>query len=145
MKQKPINEKIGVWPCRGGGLADVYQTKKQGKHFYTRCDCCGLNQGTGKALQQHIYDTARFIDKSSIAVPSGVDIGAFLDAEVGQEIKQPETPVNKDKQQSEAVDFDPAEIEESEPVRREGVGFFKKIAPFFVVAAAVAVGATWKV
>lgn len=141
MRQKPINEKIGTWVCGGGGVADVYQTKKQGKHFYTRCDCCGLVQGTGKALQQRIYDTAKFIDKSAIAVPSGVDIGAFLDAEVGQEFKQTEAPVNNDKQQSEAVDFDPTEIEESEPVRREGVGFFKKIVPFFVVAAAVGVGA----
>ena len=97
-------------------------------------------QGTGKALQQRIYDNAKFIDKGAIAVPSGVDIGAFLDAEVGREFEQTKTPVNDDKRQTGGLDFDPAEIEEAEPVRGEGVGLFKKIAPFFVVAAAIGAG-----
>ena len=140
MKIKPSNEKIGTWVCSNGGVADVYQTIKAGRHFYTRCNCCGLVQGTGKALQQRIYDNAKFIDKGAIAVPTGVDIGAFLDAEVGREIEQPKAPVNDDKQQNAAVDFDPNEIEQSEPVRGESGGILKKIAPFAVVAAAIGAG-----
>lgn len=135
MKLKPINEKIGTWVCGAGGVAEVFQTKKPGRHFYTRCKCCGLNQGTGAARQQRIYDEAVFIDKSAIVIPSGVSVGASLDHEmVGHEETKPQSsPVD------EVKNWTPDELE-SEPVHVEQKSVLAKLAPFLIVAAAVGVG-----
>lgn len=133
MKLKPINEVLGTWTCSAGGEAQVFQTKKQGKHFYTRCDCCGLNQGTGKARQQSIWDNAKFIDKSSLAVPSCVDVGGFIEFEQPgrkEDTKQPE----------QSSDFDPSEMK-TEQVQQPQKSTISKLAPFLVVAAAIGVGA----
>lgn len=134
MKIKPVNDIIGSWVCAYGGAAEVYQTKKQGRHFYTRCDCCGLNQGTGKSRQQSIWDSAKFIDKTSIAVPSGVEVGGFIEAEkVG-------APSEEKGEPGPAADFDPAEIQ-SEPAAVKAEGVLSKLAPFLVVALAIGAGA----
>lgn len=66
------NQLLGHWTCERGGNAEVYQTKKRGSHFYTRCECCGLNQGTGAGRQQDIYDKAIFVPGVTVVKPSNV-------------------------------------------------------------------------
>lgn len=77
MKQRKVelyNEKLGTWTCSNGGEAGVFQTKKNGRHFYTRCECCGLQQGTGKTRQQRIWNEAQWlVPVDQIAKPSNVD------------------------------------------------------------------------
>ena len=99
---KTVNQKIGTWECERGGLADVFQTVKRGRHFYTKCECCGLNQGTGAGRQQQIFDEAQFIDKTSVVIPSGVTVGGARVIESAPEPKKIE------------LDFDPAQPVESE-------------------------------
>ncbi|HCS65472.1 MAG TPA: hypothetical protein DIW64_16185 [Cellvibrio sp.] len=98
-EQNPI---LGHWTCPQGGKAEVYQTKKAGRHFYTRCACCGLMQGTGAALQQSIFDNAEFIAGISVVAPSNVvmDRSRVVEGEIAKP----------------ALDFDP-----SEPVQGEEV------------------------
>ena len=66
------NQLLGHWKCERGGNAEVYQTKKRGSHFYTRCECCGLNQGTGAGRQQDIYDNAVFLPGLTVVKPTNV-------------------------------------------------------------------------
>lgn len=124
------NEVLGHWTCEQGGRAEVMQTKKRGRHFYTRCDCCGLNQGTGQKRQQRIFDEAEFSDRAALVIPSNV--------EVGNVIPDKSEPVPK----PEPADFDPTEPEpESEPsgVTSGAVGF-KKFIPGAVLLLAAGVG-----
>lgn len=135
MRQKPTNEKLGTWKCGGGGVADIFQTIKAGNHFYTRCDCCGLNQGTGAARQQRIFDEGEFIDKSAIKIPSGVSVGACVGDEplaIEQQKTEQAQPVG---------DWSPSEMQEQdvEPVK-EQAGTLSKIAPLFIVLLAVGAG-----
>lgn len=101
---KPKNEKLGTWKCSAGGTADVFQTKKLGRHFYTHCACCGLNQGTGAARQQKIFDEAVFINPSAVLVPSNVKVGNVVSS-VPPELEKPESV----KQSAPAQDFNPNE------------------------------------
>lgn len=118
---KPRNEKLGTWTCDAGGVADVFQTKKLGKHFYTHCDCCGLNQGTGTARQQKIFDEAEFINKATVVVPSNVNVGKIgVVSTVPPEL---EKPADKNSG-APAKDFDP-----SEPVP-QSVGQQEESKPF---------------
>ncbi len=102
---KTQNQKIGTWECERGGAADVFQTVKRGRHFYTKCECCGLNQGTGAGRQQQIFDEAQFIDKTAVVIPSGVTAGGARVIESAPEPKKIES----------VSDFDPAQPLESEP------------------------------
>ncbi|WP_045827158.1 hypothetical protein [Teredinibacter turnerae] len=97
------NKLLGHWTCPEGGKAEVYQTKKRGRHFYTRCDCCGLQQGTGASRQQKIYNEAEFIPGVEYSLPSNV--------------KADQKPTQEEKPAKAAVlpDFDPNEAKESEP------------------------------
>ncbi|WP_406827723.1 hypothetical protein [Microbulbifer sp. ARAS458-1] len=70
------NPKLGTVTCPAGGVADVYQTRKRGRHFYTRCACCGLLQGTGPKRQQEIWDTAEFLQGVTVHKPANVDDSA---------------------------------------------------------------------
>lgn len=129
---KPANPKIGVWTCEQGGTAEVFQTVKRGRHFYTKCECCGLNQGTGAGRQQRIFNEAKFIDRAAIAIPSGVTVGG------GNVIDQPAKG-----QERIALDFDPTEPApqseaESEPTKA-GAGF-KRFLPGVLFIAAAGVG-----
>lgn len=128
---KSANPKIGVWKCERGGVAEVFQTVKRGRHFYTKCDCCGLNQGTGVGRQQQIFDEAEFFDRAAIVIPSGVTAGGAKVIE--------SSPVEPEKI---ADDFDPSrpvpEEEKSAPV--EQGGGIKRFIPGLVFLTAAGVG-----
>lgn len=101
-----INPLLGHWTCEQGGRAEVRQTKKQGRHFYTRCECCGLNQGTGKKRQQAIYDNTEFLQGVTVSRPSGVEDKGRVVSE------QPE--IEPEKLPPPTGDFDPGEVEDDE-------------------------------
>lgn len=131
------NPLLGYWTCPRGARAEVYQTKKKGRHFYTRCLCCGLGQGTGEKLQQDIWDHAEFIDKSVVVRPSNVAIDALP---VNEEVKKVEH--EKPAPKPEPVgDFDPS-AEPVKPVQAvpEKSGFVRFV-PGLVLLVAVGVGA----
>lgn len=127
---KTTNPKIGVWKCERGGEAEVFQTVKRGRHFYTKCDCCGLNQGTGAGRQQQIFDQAQFFDRAAIVIPSGVTASG---AKVIEQKPEPEKI---------AHDFDPSqpapEDEKSEAVAPSGG--IKRFIPGLAFLAAAGVG-----
>jgi hypothetical protein len=129
------NQKIASWVCERGGQADVYQTVKRGRHFYTRCDCCGLNQGTGSARQQQIFDEAVFIDKGTIVVPSGVSVSGAKVVDLDAVKKIEGEGLGRG-----AGDFDPSEAVDSvEPAPekpRSALRFF----PVVVLLAAAGAG-----
>lgn len=50
------NPVLGTVVCGGcGGQATVKQVKRRGKHLYTQCVECGIDQRTGKAVQNEIW------------------------------------------------------------------------------------------
>lgn len=50
------NPVLGTVACSGcGGQATVKQVKRRGKHLYTQCVECGIDQRTGKAVQNEIW------------------------------------------------------------------------------------------
>ncbi|TVZ37678.1 hypothetical protein P886_2021 [Alteromonadaceae bacterium 2753L.S.0a.02] len=102
------NKLLGHWTCPEGGKADVYQTKKRGRHFYTRCDCCGLQQGTGASRQQKIYNEAEFIPGVDFPLPANVSADK-------KPASQPVTEKPAEPAKATLPDFDPNEAKESEP------------------------------
>lgn len=125
---------LGHWTCERGGRAEVRQTKKAGRHFYTHCECCGLNQGTGAKRQQEIYDGAEFIAGVTVVRPSSVNEKAarVVDDQPKKEPEKIGAPVR---------DFDPtlkADEPEVEPASSKG---FSAFIPglIFVVAAGVGI------
>lgn len=100
-EQNPL---LGHWTCPEGGRAEVYQTKKAGRHFYTHCDCCGLMQGTKVARQQRIWDEAEFIAGVSVVAPSNVVMDKSRVIESAPTVKVPQG------------DFDPSEMVTDEQV-----------------------------
>lgn len=104
------NPKLGTVGCPAGGVADVYQTRKRGKHFYTRCECCGLLQGTGQKRQQFIWDNAEFLPGVTVHKPANVD-------DTGKGEAEPEAAQEPESAPEPASDFDPAA--EPEPVNQE--------------------------
>lgn len=67
--EKPL---LGYITCPEGEKAEVRQTSKRGAHFYTRCTCCGLMQGTGDKVQQKIWDNAEWLPGAVFSRPSRV-------------------------------------------------------------------------
>jgi hypothetical protein len=132
------NQKIGTWKCERSGVADVFQTVKRGRHFYTRCDCCGLNQGTGSARQQQIFNEAQFIDKSAVVIPSGVSMAAKV---IEHEPVKPEPAKLEDKRPGNA-DFNPKEMPADEPVKApaDKKPGFMRFLPGVILLAAAGVG-----
>ncbi len=129
------NQKIGTWTCEQGGDAEVFQTVKRGRHFYTRCECCGLNQGTGVKRQQRIFDEAKFLDKSAVFIPSGVSASGGVVIEQ-EPVKKSGAPV---------LDFDPnekapEEIVQSAPVQPADKPGFARFLPGVILLAAAGVG-----
>lgn len=50
------NEVLGTVQCpECGGQASVMQTRRRGGYLYTKCVQCGLDQRTGKAVQNRIW------------------------------------------------------------------------------------------
>ena len=110
------NELLGHWKCPGGGDAEVYQTKKRGRHFYTKCECCGLQQGTKPGRQQKIWDEAKFIDGVTRVRPSNViDRGDNI-IENTPEDSSEVSKVESEPQPKVESDFDP---NESEPAQQQ--------------------------
>lgn len=109
------NQLLGHWTCERGGNAEVYQTKKRGSHFYTRCECCGLNQGTGAGRQQDIYDKAVFLPGLTVVKPSNVGESKAKVIEAGPVVDREKLPP--------PGDFDPTVVdpnEVQEPVKKAG-------------------------
>lgn len=129
------NPLLGHWKCERGGNAEVFQTKKRGSHFYTRCDCCGLNQGTGAGRQQDIYDKAVFLAGVTVAKPSNVG-----DAP-GEKVIEHEPAKLESGTQGDS-DFDPKEIPADEPVKKpeDKKSGFARFVPGVVLLAAAGVG-----
>lgn len=67
-KRQPQNPAIGRWRCPLGGDAVVRQASKRGRHFYTQCECCGVQMGTAAARQTKIWREAEF------SPPDGVNV-----------------------------------------------------------------------
>ncbi|WP_019603217.1 hypothetical protein [Teredinibacter turnerae] len=129
---KEPNELLGYWTCPQGGRAEVFQTKKRGNHFYTRCKCCGLNQGTGAERQQRIYDEAQFKPEVTFKVPSNVKPESDSEVHEVREVKALES------------DFDPTaepEVSEPEPARPIISGGAKTGLALLAFSAAVGVAA----
>ncbi|WP_341937194.1 hypothetical protein [Marinimicrobium sp. C2-29] len=106
------NELLGHWTCEQGGKAEVRQTTKRGRHFYTQCECCGLNQGTGKVRQQKIWDEAQFVTGVTIIRPSNVTDNR-REAPVNEpalEHQKPSEPASEPESES-LGDFDPTQSE----------------------------------
>lgn len=124
------NQLLGHWKCERGGNAEVFQTKKRGSHFYTRCDCCGLNQGTGAGRQQDIYDNAVFLSGVTVVKPSNVSDTP------GQKVIEHEPvrvePVTRD--------FDPAIDIQDEPVEEPEKKTGGVLLPLSIFFAAVGAG-----
>lgn len=131
------NQVLGHWRCEQGGTAEVKQTRKRGNHFYTNCDCCGLNQGTGQKRQQRIWDEAKFLTGVTVVRPTNVTIQSGAIASESEKVSEPVGEV-----QSEAVsDYTPAPSGAPEVVERSG-GFNKaKLFGGLVLLAAAGVGA----
>lgn len=52
MSKQSTNPLLGEVRCDDcGGVRYVYQSKRKGKHLYTRCGACGIDQRTGAAPQ----------------------------------------------------------------------------------------------
>ncbi len=66
------NPILGKIKCELGSYAEVRQTIKRGRHFYTDCECCGKNQGTKQKRQQKIWDEAEFLEGAVVVKPSNV-------------------------------------------------------------------------
>ncbi|WP_444884853.1 hypothetical protein [Microbulbifer sp. PSTR4-B] len=71
-KRQPQNPVIGHWQCPEGSKAEVRQAAKRGRHFYTSCDCCGVNMGAGAARQTKIWREAEFLQGADVFKPSNV-------------------------------------------------------------------------
>ncbi|WP_127455164.1 hypothetical protein [Streptomyces sp. B29(2018)] len=67
-KRKPQNPVIGHWQCPIGGRAIVRQATKRGRHFYTQCDCCGVQMGTAAQRQTKIWQEAEFSPPDGVTV-----------------------------------------------------------------------------
>lgn len=51
-----VNPVLGTVVCSGcGGQATVKQTKRRGNYLYTQCVECGMDQRTGKAVQNEVW------------------------------------------------------------------------------------------
>lgn len=110
--EKPL---LGHIECQMGERAEVRQTSKRGAHFYTRCDCCGLMQGTGAKVQQKIWDKAEWLPGAVYSRPSNVTdkgLEPVAAIEVVPAIEQ--KPVEREGvEEYELGDFE-SEIEESQ-------------------------------
>ncbi len=115
------NEIIGTWQCGGGGTADVMQTKRRGKHLYTNCACCGLNQGTGAAFQTRLWNESTFKPGATVIKPSNV-----TDDKPGQSVKSEPEPVGGAVTESESPnddeEYSPQAIDEKETETETGGG-----------------------
>ncbi|MBE0507793.1 MAG: hypothetical protein IBX50_13965 [Marinospirillum sp.] len=50
------NPVLGVCECpECGGQASVMQSKRRGRHLYTNCSSCGLDQRTGAEVQNRLW------------------------------------------------------------------------------------------
>lgn len=108
---------IGHWTCEEGGQAEVTQTRRIGKFFNTRCDCCGFSQATGKARQQKIYNTAVWVSGAVVDLPKGiVEKSASAPEPAPEQAPKPE-PKPEQKPPS-SGDFVPEPEPEPEPEQR---------------------------
>lgn len=134
------NVLLGYITCPKGSRAEVRQTIKKGRHFYTNCgkECCGLVQGTGAVIQQDIYDNAEFLPGVTIVKPANVveksePVGEPKRIEAAPE-SEPEAKPKREPQS----DFDPVESE-VEAVPSEPRGLVRFV-PGIVLLVAAGVG-----
>lgn len=126
--EKPL---LGHITCPMGGKAEVRQTSKRGAHFYTRCDCCGLMQGTGDKVQQKIWDNAEWLTGAVYVRPSRVVDGGRVpvnEPEQEPEIKRVERESSSESESGgeyELGDFE-GELEEAQSEPEQSGGGVKK-------------------
>lgn len=72
MSQK--NPSLGTIKCPTCSTegADVRQTKRKGHHLYWQCGECGLNQPTGKVIQERLWRETEFHAGAQPLRPSNV-------------------------------------------------------------------------
>lgn len=110
---------VGHGKCPMGGDTRIYAGNRKGGYLMTRCDCCGFQQGTGKKLQQQIWDNAVWLDGKQPPLPSKVNPNNRPETD-----NQTESPVNNQAESDleELTDFDPMTDmpETEEPVKKGG-------------------------
>ena len=139
-KVLPKNELLGHVKCSQGGRAEVRQTKKAGRHFYTSCECCGLNQGAGQTRQQYIYDNAEFLQGVTVVRPSNVTETAKPPVNEPEPVKPAESEQEPKSQPEPASDFDPTATEQESDVVPASSGFARFL-PGVILVIAAGVGA----
>lgn len=71
------NAVLGYMTCEAGGRASVHRAVRgKGRHFYTRCDCCGCDQRTGATFQTHVYNSTQWLGDKPIAPVNYLGEGA---------------------------------------------------------------------
>lgn len=66
------NDELGRIACDCGKVASVYQAKRKGAHLYSRCPNCGLDQRTGKRVQEKLYWLTDWNEGRKPPMPEGV-------------------------------------------------------------------------
>lgn len=100
------NPVLGTVVCSGcGGQATVKQTKRRGQYLYTQCVECGIDQRTGKAVQNQVWHNCEW--------KAGIDKMQHRPANVTDNFKQ-------DAVKDDLIlvdDWQPEELEEAEEVK----------------------------
>lgn len=145
------NPRIGEIECRDcDGVAVVKQAGRRGNHFYTDCPGCGINQATGAARQQMIWDNARFDAGATVKRPNNVsDKGPAPVNEPVQTEKPTDAPTGpaieqQPAQPAEQTDFDPTETEpETDAPTDAPPSLARKLLPGLILVGAGIAGALW--
>lgn len=120
------NELLGHWTCERGGKAEVRQTIKKGRHFYTQCECCGLQQGTGQARQQQIWDEGDFIPGKAFVKPANVtdkpERAPVNEPAIEHKPSEPESEPASEPESEPVSDFDPNQSEPETDTEAAPVG-----------------------
>ena len=115
---KPLGEV--VCPV-GGQVAYVYKARGRRQTLYSRCECCGCNQGNGPAFQRAL---SQFVPVGSINRGAiGQQTGAAPVTEPKPEPKEAgATPVTEPTREPAPDDFDPDAEPVQEPKKPGRVG-----------------------
>lgn len=139
------NPVLGAIQCPMGNEAQVYQTKKRGRHFYTRCKCCGLQQGTGAERQTDIWSRAKFIADVTVVKPSNVTDSGPTPVNEPEPASEPKAAESGQASLSGATqgDFDPNAEPEDSGEREQtagGSGWRKAAAAVGITTVAAGIG-----
>lgn len=102
---------LGEVRCHAGGIAYVFKARGRRGTLYSRCECCGCQQGSGQAFQGHL---AQYVPVGTLEhLTAQTAPGVGLETETVTE-KEPElTEIG-----TEAVTEPEPELTENEPEQR---------------------------